>query len=160
MKEEVLKEVYKKVLNLLLKDIEEDFVEEIKKGYYESLFERYSDIGVEKKDIENYIELEVLRLEDLNANEKKNLYIKDEYFIQLGNVSQQISDLAKRKKINSEYSVSKEELNNLKEKMLSLLPQVRDFNKEIAEQYVSEAMVEVEYLLGNEEISSFRLSHL
>lgn len=160
MKEEVLKEVYKKVLNLLLKDIEEDFVEEIKKGYYESLFERYSDIGVEKKDIENYIELEVFRLEDLNANEKKHLYIKDDYFIQLGIISQQIFDLAKRKKINNDYSVSKEELNTLKEKMLSLLPQVRDFNKGIAEQYVSEAMVEVEYLLGNEEISSFRISHL
>lgn len=160
MKETVLKEVYNKVSNLLLGDIEENFKEELKKGYYESLFKRYSDIEIEKDDLENYIELEVLRLEDLSAEDKKHLYIRDDYFVELGNVSEQVFILAKRKKINSEYIVTKEELNSLKEKMLSLLPQVKDFNKQIAEQYVSEAMVEIEYLLGNEEISSFRLGNL
>ena len=155
--------IYDNLINIILKDFNENEIEEVKEGYKNYLISVYRDLydldNNKEKLKKHFIKTEIMRWEDKSKNLKQRSLLKDEYFAKLYDISQMAYKYANYRKTGqiNEINITKEQADQYIYLMNEYLEKVRDFNKEVAIEYLSEGSTDFYYALGLIEEKSFRL---
>lgn len=158
-------ELYNKVTEAFLRNIEEKDRASASKVYIDYLHSSYDSLfsGTTEENLNSVASMCVRKEKmihiDLNAESKMAFLFPDQAFLSLQELSFEIAEMAKAKKTGREYSVIKSkqeylnELNTYADKTSSLF-------KYSAERVLSEALMDISYLFDDENIQSFRTSIL
>lgn len=119
----------------------------------------YDFVSKDQEFIKKYLERVAERVLRMDVNTKKQNLLEDKSFQQIRNISLDIFELAQRKKIGEKVHVEFNISSKIKE-MDELLENVASYNKEQAENFISDAILDLKYICENEEnMSSLRLYH-
>lgn len=159
---DVLKRVFNNIEPLLLEEIDSIYIEEVKKTYKQNIIDKYFE---DYKSFENMdmlysviMEFEETFLKNLSINEKKSMFIKDSAFEQILIITNKCLELARERKENNSFcniSIMEECRKTFDENY----PLVKDFNKDLADLYILEGMMDIEYACGKSANPSLRSIH-
>jgi len=165
-KDQIFEELFKKLLPLLLEEVETSFVEEIKALYISDFIKRYEKIiemrllkSEDPKDIVTKIELiEKSYLQNMTSLTKKQIYTLDKNLTRIFELSIQFFDMAKEA-YNNKKQIPQDDVDKFSKEIVSFLSEVREHNKVIAEKLISEGVIDLKYSMGQTNITSFRLAN-
>lgn len=156
----LINEVFNNLISIITSGIEEQYIEEVRKNYLKKLNNRYEDKRITEdnynKYLNNIIEIEKNEWLQISAFQKKQLLIIDDNLNQIIYISNEGFKLARDKKTNNN-TISKEYAFEQIKKLEELLPNVYDFNIGVAKKYISEAILDYNYAVGDTDKRSFRL---
>lgn len=162
MIDSVLEKVYSMIESILIEGVEPSYLEEMRKNYIKTLNLKYYDDYKDYDDFdmlfEAIMDFEKSSLEFLTPGEKKSLYIKDEAYEKIQEISRNAESLAWNRKETGEIAETPL-CENYIYQLTVLLNQVADFNKNVAEILVSESLVDLAYACGRTENTSLRMGH-
>ena len=163
--EEGIKKAYSLLVNDITKNIPDVDKEEVSINYLDYLYKMYYNEQVNKNDIEIALKT-VLRIEKIKWEKCNYIYIlqrfkKDESFNTISSISKDGFKLASLSiQNNNEVTISLKEANQNIDVLINELKKVLDFNRKEAKRLVSEGILDFKYASGNNEVMSFRLSHI
>lgn len=158
-------ELYSKVTEAFLRNIEEKDKEAASKAYLEYLHSSYDSLFSSSPE-ENFnsvasvcVRKEKMIHIDLNAESKMAFLFPDKAFLSLQEMSFEIAELAQAKKTGAEYSLSKTKQEYLDE-LNAYADKVSPSFKYSSERILSEALMDLSFLFDDDSIQSFRTSIL
>lgn len=162
MMKDVIKKVLDKMIPVVCEGIEEKDIDDIKESYIKKITDRYSNIDVRLK-LNDYdkifkiiCDMEYREWSKLSPNMKKSLLIFDLALNKIIDISNTGLELA-RKKIENNSVISEEYAEEQIKKMNGFLDEVREENKIIAMNYISEGTVDFTFASAKTEYMSFRV---
>ena len=167
---EIINVLYKNNIELILKDFDENDQSEIKKEYLDYLTLHYSRLVNEEYNSSDIIDVIDNMEKDLwlkkKKIEKQRILLKDEKLDKMGEISNIGYENALKKleclKNNIEYknNLNKVEVELYIDNLTKLSNEVRDFNKEIADRYLSEGILDLLFAANMSENTSFRIGNI
>ena len=163
--EEVIKKAYNLLVNDIIKDIPDIYKEEISKNYLDYLYKMYSNKEVSTNNTEKLLKT-ILRIEKIRWEKCDSIYIlqwfkDDKSFNIINSTSKDGFKLAILSLQNNDKAIiSLENANKNINILINELNNVLEFNKHEAKHLVSEGILDFKYASGNNEVMSFRLSHI
>lgn len=167
--EYLIKKVFDNVAIMIIGNVDNNYRDELLNAYKNYLIECYSEYDFDEKNIEKYInaitELEISKWKDEKQNAKLVLLLKDDILEEI----RKISNIGYNYAINKLHGTSLDNGENPLEildkttvdenivLLRNLLPKVREFNKGLAANLVSEGILDYEYALGNSINTSLRV---
>ena len=155
--------VYKKICEVFVKNIDDQEKREVSTAYIKYLHKTYDSMFEESKDTDYdavasvCVKKEKLIHLELDATSKKAFLFPDEKFLALQDLSFEIAEIARSKKMGNEI-----DLNRSKEEYIELLnacvDSVSDTFKFSAERLLSESLMDVAYIFDEDSAQSFRTS--
>lgn len=168
----LVEELFNKLSSVIIENVEEVYHEELLSEYKNYLREYFSKYQDDSDKIESYIKtftkIEMLNWSNMNQDGKLSLLLKDRALEKIREISSKGFQYAKDKfnqmlsddVIKEECELDKQEIEQNIQLLEELLPKVREFNKGLAANLVSEGVLDYNYLLGNTNITSLRLGRL
>ena len=171
MTDEAIKKIYDNTINIVLNEIDEESKESISYFYYEYLNEIYKKIDIKNINIEKAIQifsnLELLKWKNMSAIVKKMELIKDEALDNIRAISSIALNFAKQKvetrnrnEENTCDTLDKEKADKYIQKLNTYLSQVKDYNKQLANYYVSEGIMDLNFASGKTNYTSLRIGRI
>lgn len=158
-------ELYDKVTEAFLRNIEEKDKASASKAYIDYLHSSYDSLFSSSTE-ENFnsvasvcVRKEKMIHIGLNTESKMAFLFPDQAFLSLQELSFEIAELAKAKKTGREYSVIKTKQEYLDE-LNAYAGKISPSFKYSAERILSEALMDISFLFDDESIQSFRTSIL
>ncbi len=162
----VIDKVYENVINMILKDFTYEEQEEVREAYKKYLRDCYEDSLYLSDDetelINHFTELENMKWSDKSKVIKQALILEDEWMDKIRDLSNIALEAATLKLIgkDSEIKLTKKEVVEYEENMKEYLTKVRDFNRQQAYGYVSEATLDFEFAVGLTDNMSLRVGRM
>ncbi len=162
---EVLDSVFNEMIDVILLDFGDDEKGIIIDGYKRYLEINYRDsVNLENISLSKQVilKMEHIKWDKSDKKEKQVSLIFDENLRELGKISALAQDYANYKLMGKEdlIDLTVEEMNHKIELMEKYRDLVKPFNKEIANSYFSEAVVDFQYALGLSNNTSFRIGKI
>ncbi len=168
MNEEVIKKIYDKTKDVVINFVDEELQFLLENAYYEYLVENYGNFDLQEKNIDDVVkifaDLEISKWSNMSIDNRKSELLKDEAFENLRYISNVALKYAEQKvnsrDINGENmqnTLDEETANKYIEALNTYLPQVQDFNKQIADYFVSEGIMDLEFACGRTNYMSLRI---
>lgn len=161
----LIAELYSKVTEAFLRNIEEKDKASASKAYIDYLHSSYDSLfSNSPEESFNSVASVCVRKEkmihiDLNAEAKLAFLFPDQAFLSLQELSFEIAELAKAKKTGREYSLSKTKEEYL-DKLNACAEKISPSFKYSSERILSEALMDISFLFDDESIQSFRTAIL
>ena len=158
---EMLNKIYSNIINIILKDFEEEEKILVQQEYIRILKNRYSNLNITnyEKVYEKLYKLEYNEWNNLSINAKKQILLKDEVLDEIKNISSKAYENAKERLKNNK-SISKEEAEQSINKLNELLTFVKEYNKDLARWHISEGIMDLKYASLQTNNTSMRISHI
>lgn len=162
MMKDVIKKVLDRMIPVVCEGIEEKDIDDIKESYIKKITDRYSNIDVRLKlnDYDKILkiicDMEYKEWSKLSPNMKKSLLIFDLALNKIIDISNTGLELA-RKKIENNAVITEEYAEEQIKKMNEFLGEVREENKIVAMNYISEGTVDFTFATGKTEYMSLRI---
>lgn len=151
----IINTMYENIIGVVLENIDSKYTEEIKSEFLKYLNRLYGNEPALTEEFQmKSIEWEKNVWRDISPDFKLSMILQDENFRHIEIISRMADDLVlkkitKKKVLKMDVDLIHETENLLRE----LLTQVREFNKEMAERLVSEAIGDLEYLINENSMS-------
>ena len=116
---------------------------------------------IKAKMIDDWYNTELRHWGELSVDAKYSMFTHDEALVEIDSFSCMIYSLAQKKFTGGE--IDQEDVQNVKkyvERMNALLPNVIEENKVAANKLISEGLVDANYVYGDSECLSLRLSNM
>ncbi len=159
---QILEKVYFEMIRLILKDVPENFQNEVLKSYREYLNITYLDNNKLNSILDDafniIIKIEKQKWSDKDLDYKLYYLVHDNSLNTIKEISQRAYSLAKERFANNNFTIDEVKANDDLKLLISELENVYDFNKVMAKELVSESILDIKYALGNNDAISFRLS--
>ena len=164
----IIEKIYLDTVPILLNDVPEKYYKEILDGYKTYIYNKYSSFDfdnsqVSKEELINrFINYEKESLKDETLTSKLSLFVRDEIFEKILEISRYGYKKAKEKydkSLTEEFIIiDKNKAQEYIDFLNNNLSKVRDFNNIIASREVSEGILDYQYACGNvKDIMSLRL---
>ena len=149
--EDFIKYLFDSTIDVVLKDFSNDEIDEVKKNYLEYLKLHYKGT-IDEDQIEKakqvFPGIEINNFKNLKKEEKQRLLLEDEALERLEYFSHYANTYALYRMDNDKCAISEEQANNYLVQMGKEFKKVRSFNKHIAENLLSESIVDFQYAAG------------
>ncbi len=171
MTDESIKKMYANTINVVLDGIDEESINLIKNAYYTYLYDNYRNFDIGNRNIENVIkifsDLEITKWKDMSIIDRKTVLLSDEVLDDIKFISSLAFKLAEQK-VNSrdvngenmQNTLDEGTANKYIEALNTYLSQVQDFNKQVAEYFVSEGIVDLQFASGITSNMSLRIGRI
>ena len=127
--------------------------------YLYSAIKSLQQRGETKAEIKRKISLFSRYIINQDLDEKKHEIVVDDAFEQIRQISNQLFEIA-RKVLNSEYVNIEDDVSKKVSEMRGLLSSVKEYNRRQAENFISEAIVDFNYINNPQSgIMSIRIAH-
>lgn len=165
MEDDIINKIYNRVINVILKDSSQENSKELSDSYRQYLINTYGDIDEQVINLEDVfntiVEVELDKWKNVSILKKYSEFLRDDA---LKNI-EQISLVGQRYALNrlrqkNILSISENEANQNIEMLENLRPNVRDFNKTLADYYISEGTIDFEYACGKTNNYSLRVGRI
>lgn len=163
-----MNEIVRKVLNLLEEKLflgEEQKNTDLLKGFEEYLLKRYSSYFKEATSEEflNSIQMEVLienceKWSKLSVEEKEMLFVVDNNYETLSKLSSTVFSYAINTYHGNSQNINMMKLEEIKVQAEEIFGKVKSYNKDSAQQLLSELIVDMNYITGTNNNISLRLN--
>lgn len=154
-----IQKMYNNLIDIIIKDIPEEYLDIIKKKYFNYLNNIYSKEKSDKK-VDVIIEFEKKQWSNLNTNSKLFLFITDDYYERICKLSDEALSFAWKKLIDNNNQLSEKEADNKIKDLKEALFRVKDFNKDSAQRLVSESILDYQYASRDTKYISLRIGHI
>lgn len=160
---EIFEENLKILISILLNNVPENEKEDIKKRYLDMINIRIKKLkAIQNKPLngilKNFFLHEIEYLNSLTLQQKMILYSYDAALEKILLLSDLAFDMA-IKKLSIGSSMEEEQALEFSEKMISIFPNVKPFNKSRALVLLSEGLLDISFSRANTDIISFRLAN-
>ena len=149
--------VKKEILKGFINPIE---IKEILFFYRKYLEERYLEI-TEKEEFElkkeKFLKREMRNWIDVSKKDKQRFLVYDENLTKLGYFSNLAYEAAMARIKGENVNITEETAQNYKKRMKEYASKVRNFNIEVAKEYLSNGIVDIDFACGKTECTSFRV---
>lgn len=161
--EKFINTIYDNIINIILEKIPNEYKEEVSKRYNDYLHEIYTDM-YSSDDCEEMIKI-CTNIEEKTWKKSPSEYIlqtfvNDTAFNEIKKISGKAFKMAEEKNNNGKNFVDTLEISQNIDLLGNLLNEVKDFNKVLAENLVSESILDFDYASGDTDVTSLRISHL
>lgn len=156
MNDDKIKKIYQKLINLILDGFSADERNIACQEYYNILINRYSSIDIDENKFIKIIEIEYNEWKDLGLGARKHILLKDNVLKEIVNLTGQGYKWAEER-VNNNSLVSVEIAEKYINRINQLLPLVQEYNKELANWYVSEGTMDLLYACGKTDNTSLRI---
>lgn len=160
--EKMISTMYENTINIVLQGIDPQYTEEVKTNYLRHLKNVYGNDPITNEEFQNReIEIEKKDWESKSPILKLSILVADENFKHIEIIARMADDLVTKKIVNHKVLKMDADLIHEAENLLKeLLLQVRDFNKDMAEQLVSEAIYDLEYIINEDSMHNTKITEL
>ena len=146
---ELIDELFNSNIDIILKDFNEDEIDEVKNGYLIYLNNQYLEIDEDEVDLDEllklFIEVEQKNWANKSKQEKQILLLKDSALDKLKYMSGNAQDYAIQRLNNDNLNITKEQADTLINQIKEQEKLVRDFNISSAKKLVSEGILDLLY---------------
>jgi hypothetical protein len=152
--------IYTNVINIILNSFENEYQDIVKSKYYKILMKRYSSLDINQDNYDKlynrFLKLEIEEWSKMPLNTKKNIFIKDVALEEMINISNQAFQYA-LDRARSAKIISDEIYNKSIDRLKELYMKVKDYNRPLAQWYLSEGTMDLDYASGKTKNTSLRL---
>ena len=157
--EDFINYMYDNTIEFILKDFNNEEINEIKEGYLKYLKLHYEDT-IDGKQLDKakkvFPNIEISNFKNLKKEEKKRLLLDDNALEKIKYFSHYANTYAQYRMDNDKCIISEEQANNFIVQMGNECKKVRSFNKSLAENLLSESIVDFQYAAGLTDNMSLR----
>jgi len=170
--EELIKRIYNNMIKMLVSNVSNEYHNEMSDAYMKYLMEYYGNYDFRDLELEQcekmVTELEESKWKNLDQKNKLSMLLVDQNLEEIYKLNQEAYGYAvekllkvKKREITEDAMVIDKEvvINNIN-KMKELLLKVRDFNSELASQYVGDGILDYNYAAGNSINTSLRVGRV
>ena len=161
--DELVDELYKNTVDIVLDGFEGEDIEIVRKKYYENLKEQYSGLDEYIKDYDRtyarFFEFESSEWKEKTLEEKKRTFIEDVAMNRIIDISSIAFESAKAR-LNENKLLPKELAEELIDKLVASKQSVMEFNRELSEWHLSETYMDLMYSSGMTDNMSRRIGHM
>ena len=157
MMDKLIKELYDKTLNDVIKDIPSKYVELFKQGYLDELKVMYNNIELVEGKYDEALKGELKELKFyslLSVNERLCLFVKDNAFEFIR--SHFINSKRLVEQFNQGLKIKEFDVSKVEEQLNKVIKQVYDFNEFRADELLASAVQNYNYVLGKSIAYSIR----
>lgn len=158
MNNRVVNDIFNNVIDIIIKDTDNEYKIELYESYKDYINEIYGDEEYNEKTISILSNLEVKKWQNQDKISKYQRLLKDDAMNELFELSEKMYNLAISKKmgnVNMEDTF-KDKIDNID----NLFEKIRPFNKKRALFLKSEVILEYNYVFKNAQITSIRTGHI
>lgn len=158
--DEIINKIYTTTINVVLDGFNENEYDSISKKYLVKLheqFDKYDPTKINSDVFEKIIASEINKWRSMNRQTKRNIFIPDVYLTKIATISVTAYRYA-LKRLNEGLIIEPELADKMINEMNNLLNDVFEYNKQVAEWYISHGALDLTYAMGNSEVYSDRLS--
>jgi len=156
-----INQIYLETLFEVLKNIPEQYREEIEKNYKNSLYEKYYNVVFEEENREKvinyFVNTEISFWKNMNSNLKLSYLIKDVALEKIEYISNLGYKCAKER-LDNNILINELEANSYINLMNEHLANVKPFNIVLAQNYISEGIMDFMYACGKTDNKSLRFA--
>ena len=164
MTEEIIKKIYKNTISTVLENIDSEVVNDLCAAYYEYLLRNYSNFDTKGKNEEEVItifsQLEKSKWSNMNSGMKKSELLKDEAFEHIKYISGMGLKYAQERVVKNSVVLDAETADKYIDLLNEYLPKVQKFNVFIAQNYVSEGIMDLQFASGKTNDMSLRIGRM
>lgn len=157
--EDFIKYLYDNTIKYIISDFNEDEISEIKEGYLNYLNNHYLDT-IDEENIEKakkvFPEVEIKNWKKVSKKAKQSILLKDSALDDMRYYSDYARVYANERLDNNRIVISEKQAKSYIKHMEDMFEKVRDFNKVIAHQLLSESTVDFLYASGISDNMSLR----
>ncbi len=160
--EKIIQEIFDQIVPFVLKDIPLEYIDEVKKGFYNYLTIKYAFKDFEENKLETIklvIKLEQMEWERASNVYKLRLFVKDNSYEKICNLSLEAFEQAQKKNNNLVNVLSSLEAETKINELTNGLSHVCFFNYDLAKELISEGILDYLYASRDTDVMSLRLSH-
>lgn len=157
--------IYKLNIDTVTQNIDDNYKEQIKEGYRGYLEDMYKDYDFEDETFEEAcnrnMDIENFRWNNMSNEEKLSELIEDKSFEEIKQISQKGYTAAKKRicqKDINQKTMDEMFANKNIENLINLLPQVCEFNYQLANSLAAEGVKDLLYASGQTELLSMRIN--
>lgn len=159
---ELIEKIYINTINIVLNGFEDNYLELVKRKYYESLKNQYTGLEIHiddyEKTYETFLKFEIEEWLEKDLEEKKRIFLDDLSLNQIIDIAS-FAFKSANNRLNNNVLISKDYVEQLIDKLEQLDKNVLEFNKELSSWYLSECIMDLNYSCGNTNNTSLRIGH-
>ena len=163
-RDKIIYSIYLELKDVLFKNVDTKYEDELKKNYLKYLHYMYGDKDLEKEEYEKLknaiVKIELNNWNDVTPGFILSQLIPDDAFNKIGMISSRGYNYALEKIQSGSNSLRSKDADVYVKKLTALLSKVKEFNKEVAEQLVSEGILDYKYASTDIDITSLRIGHV
>lgn len=157
MQQNIIKEVFKNTINIVLIDVPDDLKKEFYESYYRYLITRYLKNDLKQQDVESIVNFEIRHWKRADCELKLHRILEDKAYDVISKVSSNAFDLAYKRLKDEQILIDEKTANNYIKILEDNLDKVRSFNVERVKMVVSEGIMDLLYASGQTEDTSLRI---